>query len=230
MGIGGYGWSAGGEMRGVFICSSAAPDGGAALEIYYANSLSLPLSPHTHTPALPHKMQLLALLALLAYASTASAAITWTLAKAASPTADQRDAYTRIEAAMRLAVARYSRFSRASKTIRVSYSPGVPTAEANYNGDLRFGSNRAYMSERTAMHEISHTLGVGQTAAFDRKCAAGDWRTALPLLRSWDGAAAKISCGGSHFWPYGLNYDNEWSETNADRHVKLVEAMLVDGM
>jgi hypothetical protein len=175
-------------------------------------------------------MQLLALLALLAYASTASAAITWTLAKASSPTADQRDAYTRIEAAMRLAVARYSRYSRASKTIRVSYSPGVPTAEANYNGDLRFGSNRAYMSERTAMHEISHTLGVGQTAAFDRKCAAGDWRTALPLLRSWDGAAAKISCGGSHFWPYGLNYDNEWSETNADRHVKLVEAMLVDGM
>lgn len=175
-------------------------------------------------------MQFFALLALLAYASTTSAALSWSLAKAANPTADQQDAYNRIEAAMRLAVARYARFSRATKTLRVAYVPGVPTAEANYNGDVRFGTNRAYMNERTAMHEISHTLGVGQTAAFDRKCAAKDWRTALPLLRSWDGAGATITCGGSHFWPYGLNYDNEWSETNANRHVQLVEAMLVDGM
>ncbi|KAF1935896.1 hypothetical protein EJ02DRAFT_459979 [Clathrospora elynae] len=131
---------------------------------------------------------------------------------------------------MTKAVARYTKFSDASKTIRVAYVPGVPTAEANYNGDLRFGSDRAYMSERTAMHEISHTLGVGQTAAFKTKCAAGDWKTALPLLRSFDDASAVISCGGSHFWPYGLNYDTEWSETNADRHVKMVQAMLKDGM
>lgn len=170
------------------------------------------------------------LLPILAYASSATAAITWSLAKAASPTADQSDAYTRIEAAMRLAVARYGRYSDAAKTIRVAYAPGVPTAEANYNGDLRFGSNRAYMNERTALHEISHTLGIGQTAAFDTKCAAGDWRTALPLLRSWDGAAAVINCGGGHIWPYGLNYDNEFSETNANRHVQLIDAMLADGM
>lgn len=55
------------------------------------------------------------------------------------------------------------------------------------------------------MHEISHTLGIGQTAAFDTKCAANDWATATPLLRSWDGASAKINCGGGHIWPYGLN-------------------------
>ncbi|KAH7130035.1 hypothetical protein B0J11DRAFT_242967 [Dendryphion nanum] len=175
-------------------------------------------------------MRFTILLAAATYATTASATLNWTLQKAANPTADQADAYQKIEAAMRLAVARYHRFSDANKTIRVYYAPGVPTAEANYNGDLRFGSNRSYMNERTAMHEISHTLGVGQTAAFNTKCAAGDWRTALPLLRSWDGQSAKINCGGGHFWPYGLNYDTEWSETNADRHVKLVEAMLTDGM
>jgi len=55
------------------------------------------------------------------------------------------------------------------------------------------------------MHEISHTLGIGQTAAFNTKCAANDWATATPLLRSWDGANAKINCGGGHIWPYGLN-------------------------
>ncbi|KAI8233337.1 hypothetical protein K4K57_005522 [Colletotrichum sp. SAR 10_99] len=165
-----------------------------------------------------------------AYAAAAQGAITWTLEKAANPTADQTDAYTKIEAAMRLAVARHSRLGTASKTLRVYYAPGVPTAEANYNGDVRFGSNRSYMNERTALHEISHTLGVGQTAAFDTKCASGNWATALPLLRSWDGASATISCGGSHFWPYGLNYDNEWSETNANRHVQIVNAMIKDGM
>ncbi|KAF2129689.1 hypothetical protein P153DRAFT_290929 [Dothidotthia symphoricarpi CBS 119687] len=175
-------------------------------------------------------MQFSAILVLLAYATTAQAAITWTLAKATNPTADQSDAYTKIEAAMRLAVARYSRLSTASKVIRVAYAPGVPTAEANYNGDLRFGSNRSYMSQRTAMHEIAHTLGIGQTAAFDRKCAAGDWRTALPLLKSWDGQSAVINCGGGHIWPYGLNYDTEWSEMNADRHVQLIQAMLNDGL
>jgi hypothetical protein len=100
----------------------------------------------------------------------------------------------------------------------------------SFNGDLRFGSNRAYMNERTAMHEISHTLGIGQTNAFNTKCASGDWRTALPLLRSWDGAGAVINCGGSHIWPYGLNYDTEWSETNANRHVQLINAMIRDGM
>lgn len=130
--------------------------------------------------------------------STASAAITWSLQKATNPTADQKDAYTRIEAAMRLAVARYGRLSSATKTIRVSYAPGVPTAEANYNGDLRFGSVRSYMNERTAMHEISHTLGIGQTAAFNTRCAANNWPRATPLLQSWDGAGVRINCGGGH--------------------------------
>ncbi|KAF5595151.1 ricin b lectin [Fusarium subglutinans] len=168
--------------------------------------------------------------ALVACVSATSAAITWSLEKVSNPSADQADAYSRIENAMRLAAARYNRLGGATKTIRVSYVPGVPTADANFNGSLRFGSNRSYMSERTALHEISHTLGIGQTAAFDRKCAANDWRTATPLLQSWDGAGVRINCGGGHIWPYGLNYDNEWSETSANRHVQLVNAMIADGL
>ncbi|EFQ36786.1 ricin B lectin [Colletotrichum graminicola] len=175
-------------------------------------------------------MKLSLVVTIVAYAATAQSAITWTVQKVTNPTADQTDAYNRTEAAMRLAVARHSRLGSAIKNLRVYYTPGVPTAEANYNGDVRFGTNRAYMNERTALHEISHTLGVGQTAEFDRKCAAGDWASALPLLRSWDGAGAVINCGGSHIWPYGLNYDNEWSETNANRHVRLINAMIRDGM
>lgn len=170
------------------------------------------------------------IVASLACASAASATLTWSLEKVSSPSADQTDAYSLIEAAMTLAVSRYSRLSDATKTIRVYYAPGVPTAEANYNGDLRFGSNRSYMTERTALHEISHTLGVGQTDAFNQRCAANDWPSATPLLQSWDGSGAIINCGGGHIWPYGLNYDNEWSETNAERNVLLIDAMIADGM
>ncbi|KAF6815122.1 putative ricin b lectin [Colletotrichum musicola] len=175
-------------------------------------------------------MKLSLIAAVAACAAAAEGAITYTIQRATNPTADQTDAYNKIDAAMKLAVARHSRLGSATKNLRVYYAPGVPTAEASYNGDVRFGSNRSYMNERTALHEISHTLGIGQTAAFDRKCAAKDWATALPLLRSWDGSAAVINCGGSHIWPYGLNYDNEWSETNANRHVQLINAMIKDGM
>lgn len=170
-------------------------------------------------------------IAIAAYACTVSATISWSIIKATNPTADQTDAYNRINYAVRLAVERWTRLKPGvSKTIRVYYEPSVPTAEANYNGDLRFGADRAYMTQRTALHEIAHTLGVGQTQAFTDKCAANNWPIATALLRTWDGSSAVITCGGGHFWPYGLNYETEWSETNAERNVLLVEAMIRDGM
>lgn len=175
------------------------------------------------------KFFLLALVGL--YACVASAVVTYQLQRVSNPTADQTDAYNRIDAAMRLAVARYNRLaSRASKSITVQYVPSVATADANFNGNIRFGSNRSYMNERTALHEVAHTLGIGQTAAFNTRCAANNWPSATTLLRSWDGASARINCGGGHIWPYGLNYDNEWSETNANRHCQLINAMLADGL
>ncbi|KAJ9154703.1 Pectin lyase-like protein [Coniochaeta hoffmannii] len=177
-------------------------------------------------------MQLYIFALVWAYSSSlASATVTYKVARASTPTADQTDAYDRIEKAMQLASARYNRLAPlANKSVTANYVPGVQTADGNFNGNIRFGSNRAYMNERTALHETAHTLGIGQTAAFDRRCAADDWPSATRLLRSWDGAAAKINCGGGHIWPYGLNYDNEFSETNADRHCQLINAMLADGL
>ncbi|KAL4806067.1 hypothetical protein BDV18DRAFT_160136 [Aspergillus unguis] len=170
------------------------------------------------------------LLALSALFGASRATLTWSLEQSSSPTTDESEAYELITSAMELAVARHTRLGDAEKTLYVRYSPGVPTAEASYDGTISFGSDRAYMTERTALHEISHTLGVGQTEGFDSLCASGDWATALPLLRSWDGDDAVISCGGGHFWPYGLNYESEWSETNGDRNVLIVNAMVADGM
>ncbi|KAK1594961.1 ricin B lectin [Colletotrichum navitas] len=175
-------------------------------------------------------MKVSILTTIVATASVAQAAINWTLEKAANPTDDQLDAYAKIEEAMKLAAERHARLGTAQKTITVTYTPGVPTAEANTGGTLRFGTSRDFMTERTALHEISHTLGVGLSDGYKSRCASGDWPTALPLLRSWDGDDATIHCGGYHFWPYGLNYDNEWSDEAADRHVLLINAMLADGM
>ncbi|KAL2269206.1 hypothetical protein VTJ83DRAFT_4052 [Remersonia thermophila] len=168
---------------------------------------------------------------LWVFTALASAALTYQVQRAHNPTSDQNDAYWRIEDAMRKAVARYNRLApRANKHITVQYVPSVQTADGNFNGNIRFGANRSYMTERTALHEIAHTLGVGTTNQFNTRCANNNWPTATALLRSWDGPNAKINCGGGHFWPYGLNYENEWSETNAERHCLLVNAMLADGM
>lgn len=166
-----------------------------------------------------------------ALSSFASAALTYTLSEASSPSADQSDAYTKIKAAMDAAIARHEdNGSTASKTITVEYNTGVTTADGNFNGNIRFGSNRAYMTERTALHEISHTLGVGQTNGFTTNCEGSNWPAANELLQTFDGAGTTISCGGSHFWPYGLNYEDEMSDTDADRHVQIINAMLTDGL
>ncbi|WP_210583667.1 hypothetical protein [Streptomyces sp. GESEQ-35] len=161
----------------------------------------------------------------------AAATITWTLERAANPTQDQLTAYNLITTAMNAAVARYNNLSDLGKTITVRYDPGVPTADGNINGTIRFG-NRSYMTERTALHEIAHTIGVGTSSGWNSLGSSGTWRgtQATALVRQFDGSSATLSTGGGHFWPYGLNYENEFSNTAADRHVQIVAAMVRDGL
>lgn len=166
----------------------------------------------------------------MALTSIAGAKLTFRLDKTDSPTKDQADAYEKINDAMSAAVDRYSRITDASLDFNVSYSPDVRTAEGNVLGEISFGSRRIFMTERVALHEISHGFGVGTTDGFRELCESGNWTTALSLLQRWDGEDAEIHCDDTHFWPYGLNYDSEWSEENADRHCQLVEAMKKDGM
>ncbi len=162
---------------------------------------------------------------------TTAASIGWTLVRAQNPTQDQLAAYDLITSAMNAAVARYNNLSDLGKSITVYYEPGVPTADGNINGTIRFG-NRAYMTERTALHEIAHTIGVGTSGSWGSLSSGGTWHgaRATALVKQYDGSGATISCGGGHFWPYGLNYENEFSQTSADRHVEIVEAMVADGL
>jgi len=157
--------------------------------------------------------------------------ITWNLVRATNPTQDQQEAYGLITSAMNAAVARYNNLSDLGKNITVHYDPSVPTADGNINGTIRFGA-RASMNERTALHEIAHTIGVGTSGDWGPLGCGGTYNgaQATALVRQYDGSSAAIKCDGSHFWPYGLNYDSEFSQTNADRHVEIVEAMVRDGL
>lgn len=160
--------------------------------------------------------------------SFAEGNVSYALHKSANPSADEQDAYKRITAVMDSAVKLYNTYSNLTKFINVYYAPGVPTAEASSNGDLRFGENRNYMVVPTAMHEMAHTLGVGTTSEYAATCVNGVFRNdkVQAKLREMDGQNAELHCDRQHIWPYGLNQASEAkSEQDLINHVILVETI-----
>jgi Ricin-type beta-trefoil lectin domain-like/Bacterial TSP3 repeat len=124
---------------------------------------------------------------------------------------------------MNEAVAIYNSYGYFDRTITAGYNAGVPTAEGNYNGTLTFGG---MIGTRVALHEISHTLGVGQYWSWTN----GGWSGAAATARMklYEGQNAVVSTGGNHFWPYGMNQDSEdWGDAR-ERHVKMVAALRYD--
>jgi hypothetical protein len=143
------------------------------------------------------------------------------------------DVITRITNAMNDCCARYNAGADwSARTINVSYNTGVPTAEANVNGDLRFGGSTSYQNVRTAMHEMGHCYGVGQTATWNSLTSGGGYSgtNGTAAIKAFETPTSTLNSGGGHFWPYGMNQDSEWSETNAFRHVKIVRSMDLDGV
>lgn len=125
------------------------------------------------------------------------------------------------------AVAQYNRWGNFNKTLTINYNPGVPTAQANYDGWIDFGNQRGF---RTALHEIAHTLGVGTAPNWNNFLNNGVWTGAngVQQIRAFDGPGAVVHSDGTHFWPYGLNFDNEGSTENNRRHVLMVAAFRKD--
>ncbi|MBC8097232.1 MAG: hypothetical protein H7Y43_15615 [Akkermansiaceae bacterium] len=137
------------------------------------------------------------------------------------------DIRARIISAMDGAVAQYNRYGTFTKSLYVNYNPAVPTAQASYNGTIDFGGSINY---RTALHEIAHTLGVGTHGSWSAHLQGGLWTgtNGIQKVREFDGPAANINSDGIHFWPYGLNYDNEGGTENFRRHVLMVAAFRKD--
>jgi hypothetical protein len=133
----------------------------------------------------------------------------------------------RIVAAMDEAVALYNAHGTFNKVVTANYNPRTRTADANYDGWINFGGQ---INARVALHEIGHTLGIGTTLQWRRGLSDGKWtgEHGLAQLRAFDGPDAILKADRMHFWPYGLNYDREWSDDAAVRHVKLVAALRKD--
>lgn len=155
--------------------------------------------------------------------------LTYTLERAAQPTAEQSSAYREITTAMDRALAVYNCHADLTRSLWVTYDPGVPTADGSENGSIRFGA-RATMQQVTAMHEISHTLGVGTNAAWSRHLLDGRWTgpAAAEQLRLLTGDRT-VYGDRQHFWPYGLNQVSEArSPADLEAHVLMVLALRRD--
>lgn len=154
-----------------------------------------------------------------------ASALTWSLnGGSESWPADKR---TAIINAMNQAVALYNAHGYFDKHVTANYDASVPTANGSYSGWINFGGS---INTRVALHEISHTLGVGTYWNWSPKLSAGKWTgtRALARVRLYDGASATIGADTAHFWPYGLNYDTEDGSTNRIRHIRVVSALRWD--
>lgn len=162
----------------------------------------------------------------------AAGSITYVLEKAASPTADELDAYARIQKAMDSALFHYNRLTTLRKALRVQYVPGVATADANSNGVMRFGSNRSYMVVITAMHEMSHTLGVGTTPEYAKILVGGVLQAPkanAALRAATNDPSAQMKGDAMHMWPYGLNFASEVkSVADLEIHCRIMEGLHQD--
>jgi hypothetical protein len=165
-----------------------------------------------------------------ASSSTFTGHVTYTLNKVANPTADQTDAYTKIALGMDSAVWFYNTYTTITKKITANYDIGVQTADANSNGNIRFGKDRGYMKGCTAMHEIAHTTGIGTTTEWGKLIVNGKYigTTGIKKLHEIDSAAI-LKGDSQHFWPYGLNYASEvTSKDDLIDHCLIVNAIQKD--
>ena len=130
-----------------------------------------------------------------------------------------------IRDAMDFVVAHSNAIAAFTGTIPVVYGAGTPTADASYQGQIRFGGS---IGRRVALHELAHWLGSGSAAPWNGLVKDGRFTGMLTnaRLRALDGDAAVLSVDGQHFWPYGLNYDREFHETQ--RNTQLVSAQRAD--
>ncbi len=162
--------------------------------------------------------------------------ITYTLAKSASPSATEQAAYDKIKTAMDKAITYYDCYTSITKSLNVSYVPSVETADGNINGSIRFGSNTTYMDYRSAMHEIAHTVGIGQASNWGSFISNGLF-TGAHATAQLNAINAKLTkplytevhADTQHFWPYGINQQSEVkSEADLIAHCEMVIAIRED--
>jgi hypothetical protein len=162
--------------------------------------------------------------------------VRYTLAEDANASDEVKANYARIKTAFDNAVFYYNNFTSIEKQLWVSYSPGTPTADGNFNGNIRVGSSVGYQRTGTAMHEIAHTVGVGQHWTWASNFIKGgiyQGAFANRLLQFMTQNSTEILKGDSvHFWPYGINgaFEDTGDEMLYIIHALIMQGMKVDGL
>ena len=137
-----------------------------------------------------------------------------------------------IETSIAEAVALYNQRGSFNKHLNIYYNSSVPTADGNYNGNIRFGGSR---STRTALHEISHTLGVGTYGTWSNNISGGLWTGsyATNKMHDLEGLTVSVHADGMHFWDfgvytYGLNYASEDGTIPRLGHIQMIANLRAD--
>ena len=103
--------------------------------------------------------------------------------------------------------------------VTANYGSGTPTAEASYGGWMTFGPNPSYQRTGTVLHEMGHTIGVGQHGIWYNGSSPlragegrGDWLgdRANKVVQFFENSTtARLTGDGVHMWPYGINGAHE---------------------
>jgi hypothetical protein len=170
----------------------------------------------------------------ISFRTIAKGKVTYTFNKADNPTAQQLAAYQRLQVALDSAVWYANNYTSATKHVYLNFDPGVPTADANNEGWMRFGSGESYQNLRTMLHEMNHTFGTGTTTWWSQTIVNGKYsltnaNNMLKLITSDE--SASISGDSMHWWPYGLNQNSEvTSSWDYTYNCLIIEAMRKDGL
>lgn len=161
--------------------------------------------------------------------------MTYTFNKAQNPTAEQLAAYERLQMPIDSGSWYLKNFTSASKHVYLNYDPGVPTADANNEGWMRFGASTGVQNIRTMLHEMNHTLGTGTSAWWSGKIVGGKYQGqhVNALLKKIQNSSTDVQLSGDtqHWWPYGLNQNSEvTSSWDYVYNCLIIEAMRKDGM
>lgn len=127
---------------------------------------------------------------------------------------------TRVDEAMASAVDYFNNLtSIKGHRLNVYFGSGTPTAEASYGGYMRFGPSASYQRTGTALHEMGHTIGVGQhslwygpSSPLRETGSRGNWlgERANKVVQFFENNTTGTLTGdNTHMWPYGINGAHE---------------------
>lgn len=158
--------------------------------------------------------------------------VTYTLASSVTPANMGTANYNLLKAALDEACYYMSKYTGYNANVWISYNTGVPTAQANYWGQIEFGSNNRYMFVGTVMHEMHHYFGSGTTQVWKNLVSGGKFtgtRTTALIKQLTNGVTTSLSADSQHFWPYGCNQREEITNLSAadQKKYKIIMAKII---